>query len=78
MKEGTASATLAVLRWSKGPGTFNRGPRSGWSPQGMDMFVLSVLYSIGIPTGALIPYVTGHGEGNHLGWREKRYIQKVE
>lgn len=76
MKDPTASATLAVLYWSKGPGTFNRGPRSGWSPQGMDMFVLSVLYSVGIPTGALIPYVTGHGEGNHLGGREKRYIQK--
>lgn len=32
----------------------------------MDMFILSVLYSVGIPTGALIPYVTGHREGNHL------------
>lgn len=71
MKEGSASAALAVLCWSKGPGTLNRGPCSGRSPQGMDMFILSVLYSIGIPTGALIPYVTGHGEWNHLGGREK-------
>lgn len=30
------------------------------------MGVLSVLYSVGIPTGALIPYVAGHGERNHL------------
>lgn len=61
-----ASAALAVLSWREGPGTLNRGPCSGWSPQGMDMFILSVLYGVGIPTGALIPYVTGHGEGNHL------------
>lgn len=32
----------------------------------MDVFVLSVLNSIGIPTGALISYVTRHGEWNHL------------
>ena len=78
MKEGSASATLAVLCWSKGPGTLNRGPRSGWSPQGMDVFILSVLYGVWIPTGALIPYVAGHGERNHLGRTEKDpHIQKV-
>lgn len=68
---GSASATLAVLCWSKGPGTLNRGPCTGWSPQGMDVFILSVLDSVGIPTGALIPYVTGHGEWNHLSERDK-------
>ena len=75
---GSASAALAVLCWSKGPGTLNRGPRSGWSPQGMDVFILSVLYGVWIPTGALIPYVAGHGERNHLGRTEKDpHIQKV-
>lgn len=49
------------------PGTLNRGPCSGWSPQGVDMFILSILDGVGISTGALIPNVAGHGEWNHLG-----------
>lgn len=50
----------------QGPGTLSRGPIAGRSPQRMDVFILSVLYSVGIPTGALVKHVAGHGEGNHL------------
>lgn len=39
------------------------------SAQGMDAIILSVLDSIVVSAGALIPYVTGHGEWNHLGGR---------
>lgn len=75
MKEGFASATVVVLCWSKNPGILTRSLCSGWSPQRMDMFILSVLYSVGIPAGTLIPYVTGHGEWNHLGRKEKHSYQ---
>ena len=78
MKEGSASATLAVLCWSTVPGTSSRGPRSGWSPQGMDVLILSVLYSVGIPAGALIPYVAGHGERNHLDSRDKESFSVID
>lgn len=33
-------------------------PLSVWSPQGVDMVVLSVLDGVGVPARALIPYVT--------------------
>lgn len=61
-----SSATLAMLCWSKGPRTLNRGPVTDRSPQGMDVFILPVLYGIGIPAGALVSYVARHGEWNHL------------
>lgn len=51
---------------ARGPGTLNSGPCSGWSPEGMDVCILPVLYRIQIPTRALISYVAGHGEWNHL------------
>ena len=37
------------------------------SPQGVDMLLLSVLQGVGIPAGALVPYVAGHRERDHLG-----------
>ena len=44
-----------------------------WSPQGVDVLLLSVLRGVGIPAGALIPYVAGHRERDHLvGWTHKQ------
>lgn len=37
------------------------------SAQSQDVSLLPVLHGIGVPTGALVPDVAGHGEGNHLG-----------
>lgn len=48
------------------------GGSGGWSAQSQDVSLLPVLHGIGVPTGALVPDVAGHGEGNHLGGTQAR------
>lgn len=44
-----------------------RSRGGGGSAQGQDVSLLPVLHGVGVPTGALVPDVAGHGEGDHLG-----------
>lgn len=50
----------------RGWGRGHSGPGGG-SAQGQDVSLLPVLQGVGVPTGALVPDVAGHGEGDHLG-----------
>lgn len=42
------------------------GGEVGGSPQGVDVLVFPLLWSIGVSAGTVFPYVTGHGERDHL------------
>ena len=65
-EEGSALGHLSVVGTSPRPLSALSPGHVGLSPQGMHVVVLPVLDSVGIPAGALIPDVAGHGEGNHL------------
>lgn len=73
---GSASATLGCVVL-KGTGSLNGDHRAGSSPEGMEALILPVLHGVGISAGALIPYVTGHGEGNYLRGRKINYMFKT-
>lgn len=51
---GSATVTLA----DRDQGLWREVPLSAWSPQGVDVVILSVLDGGGVPARALIPYVT--------------------
>ena len=75
-RERSVSATLAVCDgcWRSG-GAMEEGGRlhlPDRSPQGVDVLLLPVLHGVGIPAGALIPYVAGHRERDHLVGHTKR------
>lgn len=42
------------------------GGEEGGSPQGVDVLVFPLLWSVGVSAGTVFPYVTGHGERDYL------------
>lgn len=48
----------------------------GGSAQGQGVSLLPVLHGVGVPTGALVPDVAGHGEGDHLGGTQAASISQ--
>lgn len=51
----------------------------GPSAQRQDVSLLPVLHGVGVPTGALVPDVAGHGERDHLGGTQAANVsQKLQ